>query len=1069
MKAPRGKIRFNRLMVGVLAMVSMVIFFAIGCFVVVREYVEYTDESSRMKNDYLATRREMLKNEVNRAIDFINYSRSDTEKRLEESIKTRVYEAHAIATHLYRKHAVIKSESEVLAIILDALRPVRFNNGRGYYFATGFDGVEILFADRPEFEGKSLSDMRDAEGAFVIRDMIGIVKQDGEGFYRYAWTKPGMEGRTFPKTAYIKYFEPFDMFIGTGEYVDDVKQDVQREVLERIGKIRFGRDGYIFVVGFDGATLMNGVQPELIGQNHWELSDPNGLKVIQEERKAAEKPEGDFIHYLWEKSSTGRIAPKMSFVRGIPEWRWMVGAGIYMDEIESAMAEKETEMWHRIKNEFLILGAAFSLFFFVIVLLSAFAARHFQKGVDAFLSFFREMKHGGAPIDITRLRLHEFALLAESANEMLAAGNRTEAYLKESETRYRALFDQSLDCIYLHDLEGNFIDANESALKLLGYSRDEIRSLNIRNVISKDQLDHVIGETRKFTQTGRQRKPLELRVKRRDGHTVYVEINASIIHDSRGPYAIQGIARDVTDRKGMEGAVLEERERLEAILSAQNTGLSVIDPDMRIAWVSRKIREMFPGSEPVGRNCHECYESRESVCDGCGSVLAFQSGFSIEKERLNPVNNRWYHVLSLPIKDDRGNITHVIEGITDVTDQKKTETERAELEQQLIQAQRLESVGRLAGGVAHDFNNMLSVISGYSEMALDQLDPSDPLREDIGEILTSARRSADLTRQLLAFARRQPLEMKPLDINRTIEGIMKLVRRTVKENIIVDFHLAPALPAINADVGQIEQCIMKLAVNAQEAMPAGGKLVVETSAFHKSVSMDTRPDFPPGAYVEVKISDNGVGMSDDVRERIFEPFFTTKEMGSGSGLGLAVIHGIIKQHGGYISVASEPGKGTTFRLFFPVGKENGIKADETEPDGKSEGSETILLVEDEEQVRGMASRILRHYGYKVLEAGDGKSAIDIALKHPNLIDLLITDVIMPNLNGKDVFNALAKIQPGIKVLFISGYAENIIGGLLEENIPFLQKPFAKSDFVKKVRWVLDMFAEPISAVSRTGI
>jgi signal transduction histidine kinase len=252
------------------------------------------------------------------------------------------------------------NEQETRNIILEALRPIRFNHGLGY-FATGLDGVEILSADRPELEGQSMLDSRDTHGAYVIRDMIELIRREGEGYYQYSWTKPNVQGKDFPKIAYVKYFSPFDGFIGTGEYLDDVEQDIQREVLERIGKIRFGKEGYVFVVSYDGVTLMKGAQSELIGKNNWDLTDPNGVKVIQEERRAAEKTEGDFIHYHWEKPSTKEISPKISFVQGFPQWRWMVGAGVYVDDIEPVIAAMETTAKRQMQKDIYRLGFALTV------------------------------------------------------------------------------------------------------------------------------------------------------------------------------------------------------------------------------------------------------------------------------------------------------------------------------------------------------------------------------------------------------------------------------------------------------------------------------------------------------------------------------------------------------------------------------------------------------------------------------------------------------------------------------------------------------------------------------------
>ena len=332
----------------------------IGYYLISRDYQRFNTEALHFREEYIASQRQHIKQEVEQVVAYIQYNWAKAEERLRENLKDRTNEAFAIATNLYRVNQGRVNEQETRNIILEALRPIRFNHGLGY-FATGLDGVEILSADRPELEGQSMLDSRDTHGAYVIRDMIELIRREGEGYYQYSWTKPNVQGKDFPKIAYVKYFSPFDGFIGTGEYLDDVEQDIQREVLERIGKIRFGKEGYVFVVSYDGVTLMKGAQSELIGKNNWDLTDPNGVKVIQEERRAAEKTEGDFIHYHWEKPSTKEISPKISFVQGFPQWRWMVGAGVYVDDIEPVIAAMETTAKRQMQKDIYRLGFALTV------------------------------------------------------------------------------------------------------------------------------------------------------------------------------------------------------------------------------------------------------------------------------------------------------------------------------------------------------------------------------------------------------------------------------------------------------------------------------------------------------------------------------------------------------------------------------------------------------------------------------------------------------------------------------------------------------------------------------------
>jgi PAS domain S-box-containing protein len=385
-------------------------------------------------------------------------------------------------------------------------------------------------------------------------------------------------------------------------------------------------------------------------------------------------------------------------------------------------------------------------------------------------------------------------------------------------------------------------------------------------------------------------------------------------------------------------------------------------------------------------------------------------------------------------------------------------TERKRLEDQLRQSQKIEAVGQLAGGIAHDFNNLLTAITGYSDLLLEDLGPQDPRRHDLEEIRKAARRAASLTQQLLAFSRKQVLQPQVLDLNQVVANAEQLLRRLIGEHIALRTIADPALGTTKADPAQLEQVIVNLAVNARDAMPHGGQLTIET----KNVDLDaaytaTHPAITPGPYVVLAVSDTGIGMDEDTRARMFEPFFTTKGPGKGTGLGLSTVHGIVNQSGGAIWVYSEIGKGTTFKIYLPriAGKARPIGAS-APPAALPRGTETVLLVEDEPALRAVARRTLERQGYVVLEASHGEMALDIAARHTGALDLLMTDVVMPGISGRELATRLVAARPRVRVLFTSGYTDDAIvhHGVLEAGIQFLQKPFTPSALARKVREVL---------------
>jgi hypothetical protein len=387
-------------------------------------------------------------------------------------------------------------------------------------------------------------------------------------------------------------------------------------------------------------------------------------------------------------------------------------------------------------------------------------------------------------------------------------------------------------------------------------------------------------------------------------------------------------------------------------------------------------------------------------------------------------------------------------------------TEQERLEAQLHRAQRLESIGRLAGAVAHDFNNLLTVINGYSEIALGQIDPRDPLHEPLREIKAAGDRAAGLTQQLLAFSRRQVLQMKVLDVNAVLGDLEPMLRRLIGEDVDLTLACDPALAMVKADPVQMQQVVMNLAVNARDAMPHGGQLVIETA----NVELDheaTRqlPDSHPGRYVLLAVTDNGCGMDEATLNRLFEPLFTTKAPGKGTGLGLSTVYGVVRQSGGFIGVYSEIGHGTSFKIYLPrtaEGEAGESPAGEASP-AATVGTETILLVEDQPEVRHVARRVLTMHGYRVLSAGDGASALEIATTEPGPIDLVLTDVVMPGMNGAELAVAIRPVRPDAKVILMSGYADTAAAqrDQVPEGAEFLQKPFTPDGLARKVRQVLD--------------
>ena len=524
-----------------------------------------------------------------------------------------------------------------------------------------------------------------------------------------------------------------------------------------------------------------------------------------------------------------------------------------------------------------------------------------------------------------------------------------------------------------------------------------------------------------------------------------------------------GIVQEVVERcwATIEQRSAEKKLRQgEALLriagrAARLGGWSVDYPDLRVTWSDElcALHELPPGTLPNLEQAIAFYlpEYRDPIRESVVACARDGTAFDREAQLITAKGRRiWVRIIGLAERDAAGAIAHIHGAFQDITD-------RRTLEDQYRQAQKMEAVGQLAGGIAHDFNNLLSVIIGYSAIAVEDLSPGDPTRASIEEILKAGERAAALTRQLLAFSRQQMLRPRVVDLNQVLTGLEQMLGRLLGENMNLSLLTSHTLGCALADPGQVEQVILNLAVNARDAMPNGGNISLETADVELDDSYAAgHHGVKAGAYVMLAITDTGVGMDARTRARIFEPFFTTKEQGKGTGLGLSTVHGIVAQSGGHIWVYSEPGVGTTFKVYFPRVDAEVDAVVDTAPVLDRRGSETILIVEDEEQVRAIARSILRRSGYNVLEAQNGGEAFLICEQFKGKIHLLLTDVIMPRMSGREVAARISPLRPGMKVLYMSGYTDTSIvhHGVLDAGVSFLQKPLTPDALLRKVREAL---------------
>ena len=653
--------------------------------------------------------------------------------------------------------------------------------------------------------------------------------------------------------------------------------------------------------------------------------------------------------------------------------------------------------------------------------------------------------------------LNYFLAMVEDITDQKGAEKR----LQESEQRYRSLFMNSPDAVFLN-LDDKVALVNHACLKVFrANTEQELIGKSVYDLFHPDFHSVIRERVDQMRNLPEAAPVVEEKIICLDGQEVDVEVLAAPF-EMEEVKAIHVILRDITARKRAEARLMESEKRLRLFIRHSPVALAMLDREMRYIAVSRRwvTDYKLENIEIIGRSYYEIFPE---IPDHWKA--AHQSGLNgevirVHEDRFERQDGtvQWQRWEVHPWRKVDNSVAGIVIFTEDITHSKLSEYERDKLRDQLTQAHKMESIGRLAGGISHDLNNLLSPIIGYAELLMEECEPGKTASGFLNQILQAGYRARDLVRQLLAFSRRQTLSVRPMDINKAIIDFEKLLRRTIPEDIEIKLVLSPHISPVLADIGQVEQVIMNLTVNAADAMPGGGRLTIETDITDIDETFSThQPDLVPGRYVAISVSDTGIGMDQQTMESIFEPFFSTKGE-HGTGLGLSTVYGIVKQHNGHIWVYSEPEKGTSFKILLPETEKIDIREIE-----KKElltdlgGPETILIVEDNEQVRNLVQTVLTRHGYKVLVPESSQSALAVLSGHSRQIHLMLTDVVMPEMNGRELFALAAKLNPDLKVLFMSGYTDDVIAhrGVLDEGVNFIQKPFTLRALLTRIREVLE--------------
>lgn len=907
------------------------------------EYSAFKANSELLRENYIKEERKLLKTEIDNVVTHIQYMSNQIEIRLNNSIQEQTENAYRIATNIYYQNKSIKSPDVIKRMIKDALRPVRFNSGRGYYFAFDLHGVAELLADKPEQEGENMLTIQGGDGKFVVKDMISLAQKKGQGFYQYSWSKPINDGNRHPKVVYVKLFEPLGWVLGTGEYLDDVKEEIQKEVLQRIVTLRFGDEGYFFGSTYQGQPLFSNGKITKGGDSIRDLTDPSGKKIIQEQQRVVKNKGGGFVNYSWKKLDSPVPSPKTSYVQGIAEWEWTIGAGVYIDSIENIIANNKAALKANLINKILKSTVVLVLLIAFVFFWARYISNQVKTGISLFSTFFRDASSQSAEINTSDLFFVEFRDIANFANTMLQIRKQTDDELRKSEERYRRLTENAKDMIYRMSLpDGEYEYASPATEKIFGYTPEELynSTLLIKNVIHPNW------------------------------------------HD----------------------------------------------------YFDKQWKLLLAGSMPP------TYEYQ--IVHKSGQV-------------------RWINQRNVLIKDESGQPI-AIEGIvTDITERKKAEEDKEKLESKLVQAQKMESMGLMAGGVAHDLNNILSGIVGYPELLLMNLPKDSELRKPIEAIQDSGNRAVLIIEDLLTIARGVAVIKEKHNLTSIVQEYLESPEFVKLQSLHpqISFkqeHDAPQ-PWIFCSSVHVKKCLMNLVTNAAEAIEGDGTVVISTS--NRNLEQNASDGSDIGRDIEqviLSVQDSGTGISEIDREHIFDPFYSKKALGrSGTGLGLTVVWNTIEDHKGKVTVKNTE-RGTCFYLSFPLGK--GQKSHQGNIDdcelftGKYEH---ILIVDDEPQLRDLSSQMLEKMGYNVASVASGEEAIAFLRETP--VDLVVLDMLMePGMNGFQTYEEIIKLYPGQKAIIASGFSEsdNVKKALQLGVSQFIKKPYSVNQLSRVVKETL---------------
>jgi PAS domain S-box-containing protein len=949
-----------------------------------------------------------------------------------ELIRTLTESAwHVLALYEKKERAGLLSRQEAQNGAREQIEAMRYGpEGKDYFWINDMRPYMVMHPYRTDLNGKDLSQYEDARGNRLFVEFVKTVRRQGAGYVAYSWQWKDDPKRIVPKISYVKGFKPWGWIIGTGIYIEDVRAEMasmnRRIILAAL---------FIFLVTLflSGYLIFKGIRAETSREEAHEA-----LRSTLEKYSAALEVSPNPIVVYDEKGRAQYLNRAFTRVFG---WALEDVAGKQIDFVPKENRQETTEAIQAIYTR--------PEGFFT------FESRRYTKSgrildVNISAAIFHDRQ--GKPVGmVVHLR---------DITERI----RTEQALKESEEKFRSISANALDGIVMMDPEGNISFWNEAAERLFQFSREEVLGRDLHRMLASDaylvEYEKASSEFRRTGQGSAVGKILELTAAKKDGTEFPIELSVSSLKLQDQWYAV-GIIRDITYRKQAEQSMLMQKEQLLSIFDSMNLVVTVIDLKTHEILFMNKYTRQLLGSDPVGQTCYRVFRNRETPCRECtDGGSADNREEASQYEYHNDILGKDLLVTSRSIRWPDGRDVK-LEFAFDLTDRKKAERERALLENQLRQAQKMEAIGTLAGGIAHDFNNILGAVIGYTELAMTYFEKDDIPRKYMDRVLSAGNRAKNLVQQILSFSRQDEKEKKPVELAPLVKESMKLLRATLPATIEIHQRFEDAAGVVLADPTQIHQVLMNLCANASHAMKEKGGILeigMERVEIRKG-AVNPGAELSAGEYLSLSVSDTGPGIAEELKERIFEPFFTTKGKGEGTGMGLSVVHGIVKSHGGAIRVHSSPGQGAEFQVLLPL-----IKSAPDDPILSSqqdtpvpEGTERILFVDDEAPLVDVATRMLGKYGYRLKGCTSSREAMSLFKAAPEDFDLIITDQTMPHMTGLELAKACMTIRPDIPVILCTGFSESVSEEQARRDgiRAFVMKPLVTFQLASTIRSVME--------------